>query len=132
MIVKKSLSSLTRDERYKKNVQGLQATIVTLKRCSVFLEALQPIPGPFSERVEAIKKIFSDKHIEKLRNTDIYAALPVKMLAFYDHLLKSRFSQEMNEVLSFIYELDVNIAVSDVARSKDSPTPTHYHREKIC
>lgn len=118
MIVKKSLSSLTRDERYKKNVQGLQATIVTLKRCNVLLEALQPIPGPFSERVDAIRKILSDKHIEKLRNTDIYTVLPVKMLAYYDHLLKSRFPQEMNEVLTFIYELDVNIAVSDLARSK--------------
>src|SRR5882762_1336014 len=31
--VKKWLAGLTRDDRYKKNVQGLQATIVTLNKC---------------------------------------------------------------------------------------------------
>ncbi len=47
---------------------------------------------------------------------DIYKALPVRTLAFYDHLLKTRLVGEMEDILSFIYELDVNIAVSEVAR----------------
>jgi DNA mismatch repair protein MutS len=33
MFTRKLLSRLTRDERYKKSVQGVQATIVTLNRC---------------------------------------------------------------------------------------------------
>jgi DNA mismatch repair ATPase MutS len=118
MIITKSLSSLTRDERYKKNVQGLQATIVTLNKCDAFVKAMHPVTGPFTDRIEAIRKIFSGKQIGKLLNTDIYSALPVKTLASYDHLLKKCLSKEMDEVLTFIYELDVNIAVSDMARTK--------------
>ncbi|WP_436486862.1 MutS-related protein [Chitinophaga sp. ARDCPP14] len=117
-LLKKWLSGLTRDERYKKKVQGLQATIVTLKRCYSFLEMAPPDMGPFTVRLQAVKTILSDKLLERLLNMDIYQALPVKTLAFYDHLLKSRFRKEMEAVLLFIYELDVNIAVSDVARAR--------------
>ncbi|TCC91061.1 MutS-related protein [Pedobacter hiemivivus] len=116
--IKKWLSSLTRDERYKKNVQGLQATIVTLNKCYGFVEMLQHKPGPFADRIKAVREILSIKQVERLRNTDIYKDIPVKTLAFYDHLLKSRLHEEMEVLLSFIYEVDVNIAVSDVARNK--------------
>jgi DNA mismatch repair protein MutS len=114
----KILSNLTRDERYKKRVQGLQATIVILNRCFTFLKLLQPMMGPLNSRVERMVELLSDHHLEKLRNTDIYKALPVSTLAFYDHLLKSRFAAEMDEVLNFIYELDLYISVSGVAAAK--------------
>ncbi|QEC45318.1 MutS-related protein [Pseudobacter ginsenosidimutans] len=114
----KLLSSLTRDERYKKKVQGLQATIVTLNRCHTFLELLQPMMGPYAERVKELLDLLSDRRLEMLRTTDIYKALPVKTLSFYDHLLKTRFVREMEEVLNFIHELDLYIAVSDVARAR--------------
>ncbi len=117
-MLQKALSNLTRDERYKKRVQGLQATIVTLNRCFTFLKLLQPMMGPLATRVQLMVDLLSDHHLEKLRNTDIYQALPVSTLAFYDHLLKSRFAEEMDEVLNFIHELDVYIAVSSVAAAK--------------
>jgi DNA mismatch repair ATPase MutS len=117
-LLKKWLSGLTRDERYKKKVQGLQATIVTLKRCFSFLDMMPPDMGPYTARLQTVKTILSDKLLERLLNMDIYQALPVRTLAFYDHLLKSRFRQQMEDVLLFIYELDVNIAVSDVARAR--------------
>jgi len=117
-VIKKILSGLTRDERYKKNVQGLQATIVTLNKCYSFVERVQSPMGPYAARIEAVRKLLSDHRLERLRNIDIYKALPVQTLAFYDHVLKGRLQEEMEGILSFIYELDVNIAVSDVARSK--------------
>src|SRR5579859_6225966 len=40
-LIKKGLAGLTRDERYKKAVQGLQAAIGTLNRCHAFLETLE-------------------------------------------------------------------------------------------
>lgn len=118
ILIKKWLSALTRDERYRKIVQGLQATIVTLKRCYVFLEMLAPANSPYALRIKAIREILSDKQLERLINTDIYKALPVNTLAYYDHLLKSKLQQEMEAVLGFIHEADVYIAVSDVARVK--------------
>lgn len=117
-LLKKCLSSLTRDERYKKNVQGLQAIIVTLNRCYSFLEMLQPATGTYATRIQAIRKILCDKQLQQLRNIDIYKALPVRTLAFYNYFLKGRLYEEMEFILSFIYDADVNIAVSNVARSR--------------
>ncbi|NML22422.1 DNA mismatch repair protein [Pseudoflavitalea sp. G-6-1-2] len=118
IITQKLLSKLTRDERYKKSVQGLQATIVTLNRCYDMLEVLQQMKSPMADRINQLLHLLSDKQLEKLRNTDIYADLSVTTLAQYDHLLKSRFPAEMDNLLQFIYELDLYIAVSNVARKK--------------
>lgn len=119
MLVKKSLSALTRDDRYRKAVQGLHATIGTLNRCHNFLCAMPPAAGVYATRMLAMRELLADAKLEKLRNIDIYQALPVKDLAFYDHLLKNKLYNEMQDVLAFIAELDVNIAVSGVARTKD-------------
>lgn len=118
-LVKKWLSALTRDERYKKMVQGLQATIITLNRCHSFVSSVQAAGSPYAQRINAISTLLADKRLERLRNTDIYTALPLKTLAYYDHLLKSKLHQELEGILAFIYEVDVNITVSDVARSKE-------------
>lgn len=121
ILIKKMLSGLTRDERYKKIIQGLQATIVTLNRCYAFIEVLQTtsiMRSAFGERINAVMQILSDKKLETLRNIDIYKALRAKRLASYDYLLKSSKHAEIEDVLSFIYESDVYIAVSDVAREK--------------
>ena len=116
-IIKRGLAALTRDERYKQAVQGLHATIVTLKKCHVFLETPQLSTGPYAHRIQTIRKILSDPRLEKLRNIDIYQTLPIKTLVFYEHVLKNKLHEEMEGFLSFIYELDVYMAVSDVARS---------------
>ena len=129
-VIKKWLAGLTRDERYKKNVQGLQATIITLNKCYAFLEKVQSPTGPWSARIKSMRELLSDKRLERLRNIDIYKALPVNTLAFYDHALKGRLHEEMERVLSFIYELDVFIAVSDVAHSKGFVYARAYPPEK--
>lgn len=118
MVTQKLLSRLTRDERYKKSVQGVQATIVTLNRCYGLLEVLQKINSPLANQVDRLLQVLSDKQLEKLRNTDIYADLPVHVLAQYDHLLKTPFQSVMDQLLQFVYELDLYITVSDVAAKK--------------
>jgi DNA mismatch repair protein MutS len=117
-LIKKGLSSLIRDERYKKDVQGLQATIGVMKNCYAIVDMLGSLPGPYGDRIKKIRQILSDKRLERLGKVDIYQALPARTLAFYDHLLKTRLLGAMEEILSFIYELDVNIAVSEVARAR--------------
>jgi DNA mismatch repair ATPase MutS len=116
--VKKWLSSLTRDEQYKKMVQGLQATIITLNKCYAFVTSLHPEESPYQSRVAAIKSILSDKRVAILRDIDIYQALSIKTLAHYEHLLKGRLLQQMEDILQFVYETDVYISVSDVARER--------------
>ena len=80
-IIKRMLSSLTRDDRYKKNIQGLQAVIAVMNKCYAFLQAMPPVPEPYTKRIKAIKEILNDKRIERLRNIDIYKSLPIKHLS---------------------------------------------------
>ncbi|WP_431216316.1 MutS-related protein [Puia sp. P3] len=120
-LVKKILSDLTRDERYKKMVQGLQATILTLNKCHDFVKEMvgsMPVGGAYFERLREVGVLLADRRLEKLRAIDIYTALPLRVLAFYDHQLKNGLYEQMEAILSFAYELDVNIAVSDVARAR--------------
>ncbi|RZS75397.1 MutS-related protein [Pseudobacter ginsenosidimutans] len=115
IIVRKSLAALTRDERYKKLIQGLQATIVTLKKCQSIVELLYQQPGPYQSRAATMRTVLSQATFTQLIETDIYAAISVKKLAEYDHLLKSKLSNDIRILLQFIAELDVNIAVGRVA-----------------
>ncbi len=118
ILFKKLLADITRDERYKKKIQGLQATIITLNRCYTFVENTWSQHSPYTARLKAVKEVLEDKRLEKLRNIDIYKTLPVKTLAFYDYLLKHDLHEEMEQILAFISELDVNIAVGHVAQIK--------------
>lgn len=117
-LVKKMLASLTRDERYKKIVQGLQATIITLNKCHTFAASVKPTDNPYYKKVRRTMEILSDKRLETLRNIDIYQPLSVRTIARFDHLLKSRLFQQVEEILQFIHETDVYISVSDVARER--------------
>jgi DNA mismatch repair protein MutS len=72
IFIKKGLAVVTRDEQYKKIMQGLQATIITLNKCHVFVSGLRHVAGVYASRVAAIGQILGDKRVEKLFNTDIY------------------------------------------------------------
>ncbi len=112
--IKRALSILIRDGQYKNIVQGLQATIVTLHRCLVLVSNCRS-ENPFAERMKEIMKLLSDRRLESLVNTDIYKGLSIKNIAYYDHLIRRQLNRQIKDVLSFIYEFDVYIAVSNVA-----------------
>lgn len=128
--LKKILSGLTHDERYRKIVLGLQATIVVLKSCYVVLKSLSVDAGPYAYRVSAMLDILSANELAGVLNTDIYKPLPVSKLAYFDKLLKHRFHAEMEKILEFVYELDINIAVSKVAKTKGFTYATAFEPEK--
>lgn len=115
----KTLSAITRDQRYKTLIQGLQATIVTLQRCYAFAILLQQIEGPFKPRIGQVLNILGGEKVTGLLNTNIYAPISVKTIAEYDHLLKSRLNDQIKDVLFFIAELDVSIAVGNVAAARN-------------
>ncbi len=118
VLLKKTLSSLTRDDRYKMLIQGLQATIVTLKKCFSFASGLAARKGPYQQRAAEVIKVFQSQEISKLIDTDIYSDIPVGTIASYDHLLKQKLNKQMQFILHFIAETDVNIAVGNVAAAR--------------
>ena len=117
-LIKKILAGLTRDERYRKSVQGLQACIMTLHKCHQFVYDMRS-DSPLASRIAQIRQILSDKRIEHLRQVDIYKSLSIQTLAYYEHLLKGELREQMEDILSFIYEIDLFIAVSAVAKARN-------------
>ncbi|MGN6421360.1 MAG: MutS-related protein [Pseudobacter sp.] len=118
ILMKKTLSSLTRDERYKMLIQGLQATIVTLKKSFDFSSVLAAMQGPYQQQASEVLQILRSAEMSRVLDTDIYADIPVRTIAAYDHLLKGRLSKEIRTILDFIAEADVNIAVGNVAAAR--------------
>ena len=118
VLLKKVLSSLTRDERYRALVQGLQASISTLKRCFDFVAELAAMEGPWQERASMVLQVLRSPALYALIETDIYASISVIKIAEQDYLLRNRFSNEMKALLDFIAEVDVNIAIGKVAATK--------------
>jgi DNA mismatch repair ATPase MutS len=118
LLIQKTLSSLTRDERYKKLIQGLQATISVLKKCYALTELLHAPESPFQPRVDEVKKILSDERLMQVIETDIYRDISFNTIAGFDHLLRTKFHTAVTDLLLFIAEVDVNISVSNVARAK--------------
>ncbi|MGE8290915.1 MAG: MutS-related protein [Sphingobacterium sp.] len=112
-VLHKLLASLTRDDRYKKNVQGLQAVIQLLNTVKTMLLELKGGVGPFKERIQEVEAMLANPYLAKLAQMDIYQALPLGVLAFYEHLLKGKL------VNSFVYEVDVYQSVSKTAEAND-------------
>jgi DNA mismatch repair ATPase MutS len=117
MHMRKILSGLTRDERYKKNIQGLHAVIITLNKAYEFARSIPETDHPYAFKVKSIRGILNQKWLEKLRRMDIYQSMSVNTIAFYEHLLKTNHFQEMENILQFIYETDLYISVSKVAET---------------
>ena len=118
IVVKRFLSALLGDEHYKKTIQGLQATISILKKCRDFAEKIDSCDSPYSARIKSVKEALSDKQVMALADTDIYRSLTLTSVAESNYLVRNKFNTQLRDILSFIAEVDVNIAVSDVSRAK--------------
>ncbi|HWW42573.1 MutS-related protein [Pedobacter sp.] len=112
------LARLTRDERYKKSIQGFQAIVQVLKKTAALIPLLSWAPEPFQSRVQEIQGLLKRPEMDQLLQMDIYSEIALGTLVFYEHLLKGKLLADMGNVLSFIYELDVYQAVGMVARAK--------------
>jgi DNA mismatch repair protein MutS len=113
---KKVLAGLTRDGRYRQSEEGTRAAAGILKDCHAFIAAT-PSFGFYDSRIDQVRKIMTDGRLQKLLSA-LTAKLQPKQIAFCEYLLKKVLVREMETLLSFIYELDVYIALSAVARER--------------
>jgi DNA mismatch repair protein MutS len=112
---------IARDAQYRQLIQGLQASIAVLKKCYVLLMDLDGkgnIPAAYRQRIEQLKQIFGNKKLAELIETDVYKSISPKAIASYDYLIKSTLRELVSTILHFIFEVDVNIAVGNVAKTK--------------
>ena len=116
LYLKKLLAALAKDERYKIAILSLQATIVTLKRCHHFVEILQSMKSPVQRDVDEMLRILSIPDLRKIIEADIYKSMSVNVVAQFDYFIRNKYNEEIKKIIKFIGEVDVYIAVSDVAR----------------
>ncbi|PSL25049.1 MutS-like protein [Chitinophaga ginsengisoli] len=107
-ILKKRLNAFLHDDEYEKLLTGLKATIGTLRTFRKFLQELSDYSdaAAWGKTLSAISWLDSDKELTLLT------------VARYDRLLRHTLRNEMEQLLEAVHQLDVYIAVSDVARQR--------------
>jgi DNA mismatch repair ATPase MutS len=126
VLQKKLLSTFVRDEQYNIMYEGLIATLEMLQGLQKFTGELNEKGSPYQGRIQDLKGFFADRRMEGLFQVQHPTLLQV---ARYDRLLKHTFNAEMEMVLEIVYELDLYIAVSDVARTRDFSYGTAFPKE---
>ena len=108
VIFRKKLNAFLNDDAYEKLRNGLTATIDVLLTFRQFLEQL-------TDYADAAVWRSTLSRLSWLDSTDDLTVLTV---ARYDRQLRHHLQAEMEALLEGIYQLDVYIAVSDVARQR--------------
>lgn len=107
---RKVSAALLRDEQFAQLQEGLQATICALQLLQTFITQHPDIP-----QAPAMAKILDHAPLANLLATPGNSLLQT---ARYDHLLRNQLQNKMEALLDIVYELDVCIAVGNVARAK--------------
>jgi DNA mismatch repair protein MutS len=124
----KSIHIAVRSEAYEQLINGLNATIALLLDLSEYLQQLNDGENyPYKSEIGQLKQVFKDQRlINLLKETaankgnrdQVNGDMPFIKVNRYHYLLKGALQEELKLVFKVLYELDVYIAVSDVARSK--------------
>ncbi|MEZ2445814.1 DNA mismatch repair protein [Chitinophaga sp. RCC_12] len=120
IVYRKLLKTVIRDNSYELLVTGLEKTITLLIAFRDFIYKLAELGayGPVQEQVEKIRQIFNDRRLLWLRKETDVKNIPLPKLIKYDYQLRTGCLEEMKTVIDIIYQFDVYIAVSTVARTK--------------
>lgn len=112
MLYRKLLYVLFRDERYQQLQSGLAATVSMLHELNNLLQTLD------IEMVQPAKKILALPQLSWIKTQAGKEQFPLIQAAQYDALLRNNMNAEMELLLDTVYQLDVYIAVSSVARER--------------
>jgi len=114
----KAMESLLRDETYKLLREGLLAAVSGLQALYVFLRELaarDPL-DPYTLRASEALAVLEDRRLASVLDEDRPEDWPLLTVARYDHLLRTRLRQGLETVRNVLSELDVYIAVGNLAR----------------
>ncbi|TFF37765.1 MutS-related protein [Mucilaginibacter psychrotolerans] len=123
---KKILSTLIEDTHYKEIETGLRITIKVLHVCREFLKAFndeselqKASQGP----VKKLKTRLCNPDLVSLLNQAESEIISLFTFAKYDYLLRHLLRSEMNQVITEIFELDVFMAIPQVAKANSFNFP---------
>ncbi|MGN6419985.1 MAG: MutS-related protein [Pseudobacter sp.] len=104
---------------YNMVCNGLLTTIQLLTQLFNFIHHLDNAGDhlPFHHELNELKELFSNRKLLRIiREGNVTRAW--WKLARYDHFLRNQLHDKMRSMLQFIYQLDIFISVSNVAREK--------------
>ncbi|NQX39082.1 MutS domain III [Pedobacter steynii] len=113
---KKVLYVLANDKDYEQLNLEICNTIGLLIRFSDFIAQFSAnTNNPYSENLELIRRIYSHPKLQWLKSQDGVKDIPLFKLIRYDYLLRTILHKEMQVLSSIVFDLDVCIAISQVA-----------------
>lgn len=120
IVSRKLLKTAIRDNSYDLLVTGVGKTIALLIafRDFVYKLAGQGAYSPVQEHFETVRQIFNDRRLHWLREEIDVKQISLLKLIKYDYQLRTGLREEMETLIDIIYQFDVYIAVSTVARTK--------------
>lgn len=111
---RKLTAVLLRDEQFNNTYYGLLASMETLAQLHRFCDGKQVAP-----QMQAMSDILADPRLAWAIKGVGDGKISFFNIARYDHLLRHTLRDKMERLLELVYEIDVYIAVSDVARARN-------------
>jgi DNA mismatch repair protein MutS len=117
---KKLLATVIKDEEYPNLQSGLQQTIAVLNNCKTFITQFKENDHPFYDELLEVSNILHDPRLEWLAEEQTTGSpqQSLQKTARYDHLLRHTLRAVLQTVMETFYQLDVYIAVANLAETK--------------
>ncbi|PUZ24377.1 MutS domain III [Chitinophaga costaii] len=117
---RKALAVMGLREEHQLMLKGLDAAIRLLNTMQTFIHRLlkEHPASPLDSRFREVAAIFADTRLQWLSAADSAATLGYGKLVRYEYLLKQVLRKQMEQLLHFVYDLDVYIAVATVAATR--------------
>lgn len=122
---KLALAWLIKDEQYGALRHGIQSTFDILRGCrELYARLAQDGDSPYFEQIRLVRSIVEDGRLGWVGSPGFPGSLgspgrlPFTRLIRYDHLLRQTLRKELGMLLSLLYDLDVSVAVGEVAAAR--------------
>lgn len=127
MLRKRLLHGLGLDKEFETIRTGLYTTIQLLNELQDFIVPLHEL-----DEIGIVQQIFSSSRLQWLTHEKGNQQLSLLKIVKYDNLLRLELREEMATLLQVIYQLDVYIAVSGVAKAKGFTYARALSKEAHC
>lgn len=116
----KILGYLGLDKEYRLMQEGLTATVKVLKSLRAFSENIEnsETENLYSAKCAVIKSTLEDKRLSWLNHFTVDKKITFLHFAKYDHVLRFVLKDKIAALIDIIYDIDVNIAVANVAEKR--------------
>jgi len=115
----KIIELTVQDNKYQLLKNEVSKTLEMLNLFQGFIYKLTVLKGPYQVEAERIKNIYNHEILRKVQNQASLDGLSFLTLVKLDHLFGVRLHEQLRQLMEAIFNLDVYIAVSAVAREKD-------------